>query len=183
MFCLISALLAVGLALTPPPGSVTASKRSTPPLRIHRGIAADYEPLLTAPGRRLRATDPRMQALIVEGVRRSPTFARLLLELESTDLIAYVERVHNMPAVILGRLVFISTSPAQRYVRIQLGTGGTDFDAIVTLAHELQHAVEVGSSRRYRIRTLSRACINASARTASADTPTTPSPRRLPAVS
>lgn len=144
MLCLIPALLAVvGLA---PPASVVPSHRSTPPLRVYRSIAAEYEALLTSPERRLRATDVRMQSLIAEGIRRSPTFARLLVQLEKTDLIAYVERVPNLPAVISGRLLFISASPAQRYVRIQLGTGGTNADAIVTLAHELQHAIEVGTS-------------------------------------
>ena len=144
MLCLIPALLAVvGLA---PPASLVPANRSTPPLHVYRGIAAEYQVLLTSPERRLRATDPRMQSLIAEGIRRSPTFARLLLDLEKTDLIAYVEQVRNLPAVISGRLLFISASPAQRYVRIQLGTGGTTADAIVTLAHELQHAIEVGSS-------------------------------------
>ena len=144
MFCLIPALLSTVVAVGPS-GSVTAS-RSTPPLRVYRGIAAEYEAMLTAPDRRLRATDPRIQALIAEGVRRSPTFARLLVELGKTDVITYVERVHNLPAIILGRLVFVSASPVQRYVRIQLGTGGSNADAIVTLAHELQHAIEVGTS-------------------------------------
>ena len=145
MFYVIPGLL-LALVAGAPPASMTASPRSRPPLHVYRGVAAEYELLLTAPERRLRATEPRMQALIVEGVRRSPTFARLLLELEKTDLIAYVERVHDMPAVISGRLLFVSASRAQRYVRIQLGTGGTNADAIVTLAHELQHAIEVGTS-------------------------------------
>jgi hypothetical protein len=148
MHCLIPALLAVmGMA---PPASVVPAHRSAAPVHVLRGIKAEYEALLTSPDRRLRATDPRMQAVIAEGVRRSPTFGRLLLELEKTDLIAYVERVHNLPAVISGRLLFISASPAQRYVRIQLGTGGTTADAIVTLAHELQHAIEVGTSPEVR---------------------------------
>jgi hypothetical protein len=145
MFCLIPALLAalvVGVA----PASLTPSPRSRPPLHVYRGVAPEYEALLTAPERRLRATDVRMQALIAEGIRRSPTFARLLGDLEKTDLIAYVERIQNMPAAMSGRLLFVSASPAQRYVRIQLGTGGTNADAIVTLAHELQHAIEVGTS-------------------------------------
>ena len=67
MFCLIPALLAtlvVGVA----PASLTPSPRSRPPLHVYRGIAPEYEALLTAPQRRLRATDPRMQALIAEGV-------------------------------------------------------------------------------------------------------------------
>jgi hypothetical protein len=144
MLGLIPALLAVaGLAA---PASVVPAHRSTPPVRVYRGIAAEYQAILTSPARRLRATDRRMQSLIAEGIRRSPTFARLLLELEKTDLIAYVERVNDLPAVMSGRLLFISASPAQRYVRIQLGTGGTNADAIVTLAHELQHAIEVGTS-------------------------------------
>ena len=145
MFGLIPALL-LALVAAGPPASAVPANRSTPPLRVYRGLTAEYQALLMSPERRLRTTDLRLQSLIAEGVRRSPTFARLLLELEKTDLIAYVERVPNLPAVISGRLVFVSASPAQRYVRIQLGTGGSNADSIVTLAHELQHAIEVGTS-------------------------------------
>ena len=80
MFCVIPGLL-LALVAGAPPASMTASPRSRPPLHVYRGVAPEYEALLTAPERRLRATDIRMQALIAEGVRRSRTFARLLVAL------------------------------------------------------------------------------------------------------
>ena len=146
MIGLIPALLAGAVAATLPPEPVANANRSYPPVRVGRRSPADYEPLLSAPDRKVRGTHPEIQALIAQGMRRSATFAALLFELDTTDVIVYVERVHNLPAVIAGRLLLVSATANQRYVRIQLGTGGTTADAIATLAHELQHAIEVGKS-------------------------------------
>lgn len=145
MVCLIPALLAAVSAALPPENTANAN-RSTPPLRVERRAPADYEALLNAPDRRVRATQGEVYGLIARGMRRSATFAALMAELDHTDLIVYVERVHNLPAVIAGRLLLVSATREQRYLRIQIGTGGTTADAIATLAHELQHALELGSS-------------------------------------
>jgi hypothetical protein len=146
MLCLLPALLASVVATAPLPKNTPTPDRAHPPVRVDRRTGADYDALLSAPGRRVRATHPEVQALILKGVRRSRTFASLLAELDKTDVIVYVERVHNLPAVIAGRMLLVSATSHQRYVRIQLGTGGTTTDAIATLAHEMQHVIELGTS-------------------------------------
>jgi hypothetical protein len=131
----LTPVLLVGLVVLGP-GESTTSKSAIPPVRTD---------LLSAPHRRVRSTDRRIQALIAEGVRRSHTFSQLLAALDRTDVIVYVEQIRKLPPTIAGRLLLVSVSHGQRYLRIQLGTGGTTVDAISTLAHELQHALEIGA--------------------------------------
>lgn len=146
MVWLVPALLAASISGALYPENAINSPRSSAVVHVERRRVPDYDALLNAPDRRVRATHPEMQALIARGMRRSTTFAALVAELDNTDLIVYVERVHNLPAIILGRLLLVSATPHQRYVRIQLGTGGTTTEAIATLAHELQHAIELGTA-------------------------------------
>jgi hypothetical protein len=146
MLCLLPALLTI--LGWPNPGYAPAdTTRSTTPVRAEPRDAAT---LLTAADRRVRTTDAEIQTLIAEGVRRSRTFAALLRDLDTTDVIVYVERTRKLPAVIAGRLLLVPVTHSQRYLRIQLGTGGTIEDAIATLAHELQHAIEIATDAEVR---------------------------------
>jgi len=149
MFCLIPAIL-TSLVVFVPTDETPGPTSSHTPLRSAAREPRDRVSLLSAPDRRVRTTDARMQALIEQGVRRSRTFSSLLSQLDQTDVIVYVERVRNLPAALAGRLLLVSVARDQRYLRIQLGTGGTVEDAIATLAHELQHALEIGVSPEVR---------------------------------
>jgi hypothetical protein len=61
--------------------------------------------MLTAPDRNVRTFDRRVAGALVDGVRRSATLARLLTALDGSDVIAYIELTHDLPAVTQGRLV------------------------------------------------------------------------------
>jgi hypothetical protein len=102
--------------------------------------------ILESPTRHVRTTYPYAQALLRDGFQRSPTFARLLVQLERSDLIVYIESQAGIPPGIEGRLLMLTAAHGTRYVLIQIGTGDSLQDAIATLGHELQHANEVADA-------------------------------------
>jgi hypothetical protein len=113
-------------------------------------IARELEVLLTAPDRRVRTTDARIQSLLVLGARRSRTFASLIAALNRTDVIVYIEPVSNLPATLAGRLMLLPEAAGQRYLRIQVGSLASSRDLISTIGHELQHALEIAEARGVR---------------------------------
>jgi len=103
--------------------------------------------VLESPTRHVRTTCPYAQSLLRDGFQRSPTFARLLVRLERSDLIVYIESQAPLPPGIEGRLLMMSTAHGTRYVLIQLGMAGDSLqDAIALLGHELEHANELADS-------------------------------------
>ena len=110
------------------------------PVRVVR----DGHTLLTAPDRRVRAIAPDIQALIARGMAKSSTFARLMVDIDNTDVIAYVEFNDRLPMGTAGRLAWAVSPPeGPRYLRIQISPTGTPNQQVAVLAHELQHALEV----------------------------------------
>jgi hypothetical protein len=101
------------------------------------------DPLLRAPHRQVRAVDGRAAAALAEGVRRSPTLAALVAAINRSDVIAYVESVHTLPPMVSGRMVLTTRGTRVRYVRIEVSTRLFPDELISTIAHELQHAVEL----------------------------------------
>jgi hypothetical protein len=92
---------------------------------------------------RVRALDAPVRELIEIGAERSETFRRLLTLIEATDGLVYVERARcrlKVPAC----LMFPSAGSEQtRVLRIYIDDRKSDRDAIASLGHELQHALEV----------------------------------------
>ena len=141
MLVALSALLTATLSLAPPDTAPRARVRLT---------AERIDAMLTAPERRVRALDPALASLVAAGVRRSSTFARLLEAIEANDVIVYIESNVDLPMSLAGRLMLVPAHHRQRYLRIQVAPHGTDEDTIATIAHELQHAVEVAESPEVR---------------------------------
>lgn len=111
-------------------------------------LAADAHHALTSPYRHVRATDARIAAAIADGMRRSHTFAQLVLSLNRSDVIVYIQPVDRLPATMLGRMILLTKTHtrAQRYVRIQvLAQTGMD-DLVSIIGHELQHAMEIADN-------------------------------------
>jgi hypothetical protein len=133
MLALLSVLVTGTLACADP----TATAITAP------SIPTPAQMLLQAPDRRVRATDPRVQALLVEGIRRSATFRSLLTELNRTDVIVYIERLMTLPKETLGRLTIVPIAGPQRYLRIHIRGDLTVNEAIALIGHEMQHALEV----------------------------------------
>ena len=107
--------------------------------------AAWDEVPLTSPFSRVRALDRDVAAAVADGLRRSPTFARLVAALNRSDVIVYIEMVHTLPPTTSGRMVLTTKDNRFRYVRIQVASRLFPAELIAVLGHELQHAVEVAA--------------------------------------
>jgi hypothetical protein len=93
--------------------------------------------------RHVRASEPRILALIDAGISRSATFSGLIAALEESDVIVYIEPKLTRQA-LGGYLAHnITTAGAYRYLHVSIETAGSEGRLIPLLAHELQHAVEV----------------------------------------
>lgn len=91
----------------------------------------------------LRTASPLLLSLIDEARDHSPTFQRQLETLEQSDVIVYFEAAPHMEARLRGRVHFMGASGGFRYLRIQVRTSLGRYDIIASIAHELQHAIEI----------------------------------------
>jgi hypothetical protein len=87
-----------------------------------------------------------VQRLIVDGVKRSATFADLIAAVNTSDVIVYVETVDRLAPRVAGHLLLVPVVNGQRYLRIQVRSDLTPDEAIAILGHELQHALEVAAA-------------------------------------
>jgi hypothetical protein len=113
-------------------------------------ISPAHHAVLLAPDRRVRAPQPRTHEFIVEGFRRSRTFANLMFALNRTDVIVYVETAFGLGSDTMGRLLMLPLAGNQRYLRIQIRETLSRDDAIAVIAHELRHALEVAEAPEVR---------------------------------
>jgi len=107
-----------------------------------------------APLSRVRGIDGRAAALIDEGLWRSGTLQRMVDEVAASNVIVYVSRT-ALEGTLRGTLRFVGAGAGGgRYLLIELNDDpGAGLDAptdrvvvIATLAHELQHALEVAAA-------------------------------------
>lgn len=98
----------------------------------------------------VRTSDARLERLIAEATRRSPTFAALYSRLQDTDVILFVEPSHELRQNLSGRLVFLSATPLVRYLRAEVRSDLPRTDMISTIAHEMQHALEIADATLVR---------------------------------
>lgn len=86
--------------------------------------------------------------LLADATERSSIVASLLDELEQTDVVVYI--VDSMPGVISGPtsyLAFLSLDATARYLLIRIDRFRlSPPERIVSLGHELQHALEVAAA-------------------------------------
>jgi hypothetical protein len=102
--------------------------------------------LLTATDRRVRTLDTRIQSLLTQGMRRSPTFASLVTAVSQTDVIVYIESARHLPPSLAGRLLLLPHTGGPRYLRVQVEAHRNVDDLISTIGHELQHALEIAGA-------------------------------------
>ena len=109
--------------------------------------AAAQEALVPGSPGRIRPIDAKAASLIQAGRQRSSTFRRLVEVIEQSDLIVLVQAGHLQHQ---GQLQFIAATPYSRYVRVAVRLPGLENDLLGTLAHELQHAVEIAGAPEVR---------------------------------
>jgi len=99
--------------------------------------AAQVNTLMSAPTRHVRAVDGAMSLVVAEGMRRSGTFADLVLALDQSNVIVYIETGRGMPATIAERLFLAAGPEGHRYLRIQV-TGHPQSNEII-ITESLNH--------------------------------------------
>ena len=94
---------------------------------------------------RIRPQDPRLANLLREGIARSATFRAIVNRIEAGHVIVYVSLSPTMQSNLAGKLTWISRAGAFRYLKATIKTEQSAVQMIATLAHELQHALEVSA--------------------------------------
>ncbi len=92
---------------------------------------------------RVRSTQRFVIALIREGYDRSQTFAGLVDTLQQSNVIVYVQPAVCAGGRIRSCLTSVNGSAVERHIRINVDTRTSHIALIATIAHELQHAVEI----------------------------------------
>jgi hypothetical protein len=94
--------------------------------------------------RHLRILDRNLKALLERGVTQSPTLDNLVAEVEATPLLVFVECSLRLPSGVGARTNFVTSVGDTRLLRVGVDCGLTNRWQVSLLAHELQHALEVG---------------------------------------
>ena len=92
---------------------------------------------------RLRPQDARLEQVLKAGAARSATFKSLVDRIEASNVIVYLALNPIMKSSLSGMLTWMTRAGDFRYVRASISTDLNADQMIATLAHELQHAVEV----------------------------------------
>jgi hypothetical protein len=126
----------IGLAI------VSVSANEDPPTRAHPAVTGTARSdRVRIP--RVRVLSPQMAHGIREGISRSPTFRSLVDAIDASNGIVYVERGvcrSNSRSCLLGSII---VAPPHRILRVVIRETQLADDLVVSLGHELQHAVEV----------------------------------------
>jgi hypothetical protein len=94
-------------------------------------------------GPRIRPTDQRVAAILRSGLDRSPRLRALVDQVESGFVFVYMGLDPRLDGALAGRLTFVGDAGKYRYLRVALNPAlGTDL-IVTSIAHELQHVVEV----------------------------------------
>jgi len=101
--------------------------------------------------RRVRSDSAAISALLDSGSQGSATFKQLVLAVEGTDGVVYI-RPGKCPGYrVKGCLLHaMSATPERRYLWIALDLSFEPVDLMVTIAHELRHALEILSDGSIR---------------------------------
>lgn len=95
----------------------------------------------------VRADTTGMKQLIGEGAAGSATFRSLIDVINQSNLIVYVRCRVFTRLELQGQLTFLSATGGFRYAVVEIAClSQTGLGQMGTLAHELQHAVEVASA-------------------------------------
>ena len=94
---------------------------------------------------RVRPQDPRLIQLLGDGMARSATLRSLVNRLEAGNVIVYVSLSQTLKSSLAGKLTWMTKAGNFRYVKATINADQTANEMIATLAHELQHALEVSA--------------------------------------
>ena len=94
---------------------------------------------------RIRPQDPHLVDLLRAGVARSATLRDIVNRLEAGNVFVYVSLSPVLRSGIAGKLTWMTSAGAYRYLKATINSDQSADQMIATLAHELQHALEVSA--------------------------------------
>jgi hypothetical protein len=94
----------------------------------------------------VRPQTPELRAMLEDLTSQSPTAQRLVERLEESDVVVYVRLRWIMTGTINGHIGLLATGGPTRFLIIELACQRTRFQQMVTLGHELRHAVEIAEA-------------------------------------
>jgi hypothetical protein len=128
--------LAVGMAVV---AAVMAG-----PIHATQGQAlADVDPPVASAAPRVRTEDAGLSRLIQQATSQSPTFRQLVETVQATDGIVYVMRGRCGHYVQACLKLWMAVAGPNRILHVVVDERKPDVEAMASIAHELQHALEV----------------------------------------
>lgn len=126
-------------------GAVQQPAQTDPwPLADVEGGEETSSPLnLAAIGSHIRVADYRLRTILERAAESSATLHELVMRLQTSDVVAYVEYDMRQHSRLAGHLSFVSSAAGLRYVRISVAYLGVPTTQASVVGHELRHAVEV----------------------------------------
>ncbi|MGQ0735062.1 MAG: hypothetical protein ACT4QD_15575 [Acidobacteriota bacterium] len=94
---------------------------------------------------RLKPADPELRRLIAEGHRRSSMFRDLVEIIHGSNVIVAVQFGFCGKGRFRSCVVHVEGDARQRHIRVRIQTRTTEDRMIATIAHELQHALEIAA--------------------------------------
>lgn len=95
------------------------------------------------PFARVRGNDPEMRRLIRDAAVRSKTLMTLVEEIEQSNAIVFVGYGQCANGQIRSCVIGVQGDGQHRAIRIIVDSRATGYRLMATIAHELQHAVEI----------------------------------------
>ena len=100
-----------------------------------------------APAPHVRPETAADRDLLDELAAHSPTVQRLLERLATSDVVVYVRHRTFTDSILDGRIGIVRSSGGTgRYLIVELACSRGRIDQLVTLGHELRHAVEIADA-------------------------------------
>lgn len=96
---------------------------------------------------RLRAADNRIAAALKEGLDRSASFRAIVDRVNQLDVIVYAETQPLLRGRLSGTMTWVTKTKEYRYLRVSLNPDLNSAQTVASLAHELQHVIEVGEAK------------------------------------
>jgi hypothetical protein len=91
----------------------------------------------------VRPQDDRLTQLLRDGTSRSTTLKALVNRIEGSNVIVYLALNPLMKSNLAGMLTWMTRAGNVRYLRASISPDLSPDQMIATIAHELQHALEV----------------------------------------
>lgn len=98
----------------------------------------------------VRTSSAYLSRLIEFARAESRTFFSMLVAIDTSDVIVYFEAVPQLDSRLRGCVHFMGSAGDYRYVRAQIRTAMNSHEVIASLAHELQHAIEIAAHPEVR---------------------------------